>query len=258
MIDSNYDDIFMRNATVTLIDLLHTELTFKTVEDGKIVENKVRFMFSASSQEQFMKDFFMGLPADCRVDGYAEGNYETLPLGVIHMPPKIQVQTKDLTNKFVRAAFVDTTVNEKGEKIPIGKNARLLALPIEISFSVEIRVANLNHLFKVLESVLETFFQNRVAFFQYRGMRIQSQFRFPESIDLKKAEQFDFTTTDNYISMTIPIVMETYFPVFDKHSMRNSTNVIQQFNVGMSRDSNNETLSGIVGKFVDQDHPSVE
>lgn len=257
MVNTNYDDIFLRNASLALMNRLSRELTFKTFENGQYVTNDVRFMFSAGNQEQFMKDFFMNLPSHCKVDGFAEGNYETLPFGVIHLPPKMQIQTKDMTNKFVRANFVETEISDNGHEVPVGYNARLFTLPLQIVFTVEIKVANLNHLFKVMESSMKTMFENRVEFFQYKGLRIQAQLRFPENTELKVLEQFDFTSTDKALSMTLQVIMETYFPVFDESSKMRASNVIEQFGTSIIG-KQNDTESRVSGAFIDQDFPPSE
>jgi len=245
---SNLDDIFVRSAMISLLEVLSTELYIEQTIKEKTEKHQVKFMVSAGNSEQFMKDFFLGLPSNICPDVYkAEGNYETLPFGVIHIPPQIQIKTKDLTNKFIRAEYTAKETDENNKLKSVGYNARLMAIPITITFKIEIRVAQLNQLFKVLESVMDTFFQTRVKYFIFKGIRMAANLKFPEQMDIKKIEQFDFMTADNYTSLTFNVEMDTHYPSYDKSSTLKVNEKIERFNTSL-----NSNIK-INDQFTDQD-----
>jgi hypothetical protein len=257
MINTNSQNIFFRNAAISLLDVLQSNISVEQVDDDESEHIPVKFMFSAGNNEQFIKDFFSESSIYCN-DNKAEGNYESLPFGIIHVLPTFQIQTKDLTNKFVRANYTDEKKDENKKKTMQGFSARLMALPVTITFKVEIRVSTLTQLFKVTESVIDTLYANIVAYFQFRGLRIQSQFRFPDTTEFKKQEQFDFGTADNYMHVSFNVEMETYFPCFDKKTKMNRENVITQFNKNLTEGTSNHTIGDKNGEFIDESFPTIE
>jgi regulatory protein YycH of two-component signal transduction system YycFG len=197
-----------------------------------------------------MKDFFFNLPQDCNI-ALVEGNYERVPRGIVTLN-SFQVSTKDLTNKFIRGTYNKEVKDENGRKINEAHSARLFSIPLHITYSVEIRFDTMNEAFKLTDMILDTFYANRVYYFQYRGVRIPAQFRFPDSADINKNYKFDYNSApDNYASIKMAVVMETYFPSFDKTSDRKRTKVMTQAQSGTINADTGQPLTNW-GPFVDQ------
>lgn len=250
---TNTDDIFIRNATIALLEVLSTELFFEQVVNGKTEEIRVGFMASAGTSEQFMKDFFLGIPENiCPDIPKAEGNFEKLPFGVLTVPPQIQIQTKDLTNKFVRANYVKKETDDNGVIKGVGYNSRLLALPMTITYKIEIRVATMNQLLKVAESVIDTFFQTRVKYFEFKGIRIPAMIKFPEQYDIRKDQQFDFSTQDNIASLKFIVSIDTTYPSYDKSSKVRLDNTIERYNTAVKEESTDRVIGDLNGETTDQ------
>lgn len=249
---SNYDDIFIRNVYVSLLEILTTELSIEQMIGDKIENHRVKFMVSAGNSEQFMKDFFSSIPENLCDVYKAEGNYETLPFGVLHVPPQVQVMVNELANKFERGKFTQKEFDANNKIIGVGYSSRLMVLPLNITFKIDIKVATLNQLFKVWESIIDSFFQTRTRNFMYKGNKIQVMFRFPDQIDAKKNEQFDFTTTDNTAMVSFSVVAETNYPSFDKFSLTKVDNTIERYNVATTNAATDEVIGDRNGTFIDE------
>lgn len=250
LIDVNTHDAFLRNATIALLDLLTTESSFQIVRNEQVEDVTVPYFYNFGNDEQFMKDFFFNLPPDCNI-ALVEGNYERVPRGIVTLQ-SFQVSTKSLTNKFVRGTYSKETRDENDRKINEAHSARLFSIPLDITFSVEVRFDTMNEAFKLTDMFLDTFYANRVVYFQYKGIRIPAQFRFPDTEEINKNYKFDFNSApDNYASIKLSVVMETYFPSFDKASDRVRKKVITQVQSGTINAETGQPLTNW-GPFIDQ------
>lgn len=240
MVNKNTHGSFIRNAVIGLIDLLNTESQYEVVRQDEKKDIHVPFFYNFGVDEQFMKDFFFNLPPNCNIP-LAEGNYERLPRGVVTLE-SVSVNTSNLTNSYVRGNWQAEARDDNDRKIAVGHSARMRSLPLSITFSVEVRVDTANQAFKILEMFMDTFYANRVIFFQHKGLRIPAQFRFPDSDQINKNYTFDFNTqADNFTSLKGTVIMEVPYPTFDRASDRLSNNVMQQI--------------GLNNTFIDQDTP---
>lgn len=224
----NTDDIFLRNLTIALLDLLNGEMEFTLGRDDHNETIKIPFIYNYGNDEGFMKDFYVGLPNDCKVP-IAEGTYDIIPRGIVTLT-SFQVKTSDLTNKFIRGSFTEPERGDNDERVLTGYSAQLYSLPLAVKFDIKIICDNLNKSFKIAESMLNINFSNRVMYFQYHGIRIPAQFQFPSTEIVDK--QYKFTLVDaNKIHVTLSLDVETYFPSFDKSSKLKSSNVMERIEV---------------------------
>jgi hypothetical protein len=235
----NTDDIFLRNLTIALLDLLNGEMTLDLARDDHKETFNVPFVYNYGTDEGFLKDFYIGLPSDCRIP-VAEGTYDIIPRGIVTLS-SFQVKPSDITNKFVRGSFTEPERGENDQQVLTGYSAQLFSLPLAIKFDVKIICDNLNKAFKIAESMLNINYANRVMYFQYHGVRIPAQFMFPASETVDKLYKFAMTD-NNKLTISLSIDVETYFPSFEKTSKRNSKNVMERINVSRRIDGGNLTV----------------
>lgn len=251
--NSNVQDIFLRNATLSLLDLLNREVVIQLVREGKIEDHEIPFFYNFGGDEGFMKDFFIELPTDCKYPSHAEGNYERMPRGIVTLS-SFAIKPSDNTNKFVRGSFNQETSDDQGKRTMKAYSAMLFSLPMTLTFGVKIESDNINKTFKIMEKIFDFYYKNQVRYFQFRGIRIPAQVTFPDSAQFTKS--YSFTYSDqNTVSISLDLNMETYFPSFDDHSLRYKGNTIKQFNLRESTGSDNATLGDV---WVDQDYPPSE
>jgi hypothetical protein len=227
--NENVQDIFLRNAALTMLDLLNRQVIIDMVRGGKIEKHEIPFFYNFGGDEGFMKDFFVDLPTDCKYPNFAEGNYEQLPRGIVTLS-SFQIKTSDITNKFVRGSFNQETRDENDQKILKAYSSRLFSMPMTLSFNVKIESDNINKTFKIMEKIFDFYYKNQVKYFQFRGIRIPAQISFPETATFTKNYNFVYTDA-NIVSISLDLNMETYFPSFDDHSKMYKGNTIKNINV---------------------------
>jgi len=251
--NENVQDILMRNATLTLLDLLNRQVIIDMKRNDVIEKFEIPFFYNFGGDEGFMKDFFLELPTDCKYPNHAEGNYEQMPRGVVTLS-SFQIKSTDITNKFVRGTFTQETRDLNDQKQLKAYSSRLFTLPISLKYSVKIESDNINKTFKIIEKIFDFYYKNQVKYFQFRGLRIPAQIVFPETADFQKNYNFSYTDS-NTVSVTLSLDMETYFPSFDDHSTFYKGDTIQQINLRESQAGSNGTLNDV---WIDQDYPPSE
>lgn len=251
--NKNTQDIFLRNATLSLLDVLNRKIIIDLVRDGKIEKHEVPFFYNFAGTGGFMQDFFIDLPDDCKYPEFAEGNYDVVPRGIVTIN-SFAIKPGDITNKFVRGTFTQEERNTNDEKVMKAYSSRLYSLPMDIKFDLKIKTDNLNKTFKIIEKIFDFYYKNEVVYFQYRGIRIPAQIRFPDSLTNDKKYNFAYTD-DTYVNTSFSIDMETYYPSFDDSSTMYKGNVIRQWGAGTKIDGSNTRISM---DWIDQDHPEKE
>jgi hypothetical protein len=224
----NTDDIFLRNLSIALLDLLNGEMEFSLSRDDHKTSFNVPFVYNYGTDEGFLKDFYIGLPDDCKIP-VAEGTYDIIPRGIVTLS-SFQVKSSDITNKFVRGSYTETERGDNDQNVLTGYSAQLFSLPLSVKFDIKIICDNLNKAFKIAESMLNINYSNRVMYFQYNGVRIPAQFSFPAQETIDKSYKFTFADT-NKLNINLSVDVETYLPSFEKTSKRKSTNVMERINV---------------------------
>ena len=231
-------DIYFRNAIISVLDILNKNISIEQVEKGVSKAYSVPFYYHMANDEQFMKDFFIDYPGDCKVVATAEGNYDMAPKGEIKMDSFV-VKPENLTNKFVRGTFKREELDSNSQKILNAYSAYLFVLPMTLSFSSELFADNLNQALKLTQEMLTTFYKNNVVYFQFRGIRIPGHVSFADDADIEK--KFEFTYEDNQkVRTKHAISMETYFPIFDDTTIRHKGSIIREFKKVMESRMSNE------------------
>jgi hypothetical protein len=251
--NENVQDIFLRNATLSLIDLLNRNVVISLVRNGEVTQHEIPFFYNFGGDEGFMKDFFIDIPDDCKVPAFAEGNYEIMPRGIVTLS-SFAVRASDITNKFVRGSFNQEIRDENDQKQVKAFSSYLFSLPLTLAFSIKIESDNLNKTFKIMEKIFDFYYKNQVRYFQFRGTRIPAQITFPEAAQFQKNYNFVYSD-NNTVSITMDVNMETYFPSFDDYSTRYKGNTIKQINF---RESTGDNPSPLNNAWTDRDGPTFE
>lgn len=252
--NDNTQDIFLRNATLLLIDLMNREVVIDLTRGGVREKHEIPFFYNFAGDEGFMKDFFYDLPTDCKYPRFAEGNYDTMPRGIITLS-SFQMQPGEITNRFVRGSFNEETFNtDTQQKEMKAFSARLASLPISLSYDIKIESDNINKTFKIMEKIFDFYYRYKIRYFQFRGIRVPAILTFPDTASFQK--NYNFTYSDaNTVSVSLSITLETFFPSFDDYSKRYKGNTIKQFGVRAETDVNGSNLTDF---WVDSDWPPKE
>jgi len=251
--NKNTQDIFLRNASIAVLDKLNRKVIIDLVRNGVLEKHEIPFLYNNAGTGGFMQDFFVDLPSDCKCP-HAESHYEMLPRGIVTLN-NFAIKSGDITNPFVRGSFKQEAISQtNGEKVMKAYSARLRTLPMDLAFEIKIKSDNLNKTFKIVEKIFDFYYKNEVVYFQYRGIRIPGQIRFPETMTHDKKYNFTYDTDQN-ITTTFNIEFETYYPSFDDSSTMYKGNKIDQFNISKKIEGSGTTISDA---FIDRDAPEVE
>lgn len=236
----NTDDIFLRNLSISLLELLNSTITIQQSRNNSSELVNVPFQYNYGSDENFLKDFYIGLPDNCNIPT-SEGTYDIIPRGIITLD-SFQIKQSDITNRFVRAQYTSVEKDENEENVLAGYSAQLYGLPMSVSFSVKLITASINHAFKIAEKILDQMYANRVMYFKYRGIRIPAQFTFPDNENIDKQYKFTYADT-NKLHVDFKVEVEAYFPSFESSSNRKSSNVMERIQSNTKDDNNNILLN---------------
>jgi hypothetical protein len=251
--NENVQDIFMRNATLSVLDLLNRQVIIDLKRNDKIEKHEIPFFYNFGGDEGFMKDFFLELPTDCKYPNFAEGNYEQMPRGIVTLN-SFSLRPNDVTNKFVRGTYTQEVRDLNDQKQLKAYSSRLFVLPITLKYDIKIESDNINKTFKIIEKIFDFYYKNQVRYFQFRGVRIPGQISFQDSASFDKKYSFSYTDSTT-ITTSLTLDMETYYPSFDDHSTFYKGNTIKQINF---RESILGSNAPIADSWIDQDYPPTE
>lgn len=223
----NTDDIFFRNLSISLLELLNGLITIDQSRDNTRETFNIPFQYNFGSDEQFLKDFYIGLPDDCNIP-VSEGTYDIIPRGIVNLDT-FEIKPGDITNRFVRGQYteVEKSENDSAENVLTGYSAQLYSLPMHVVFSIKIITASINQAFKIAQNIVDLVYAHRVMYFRYRGIRIPAQFTFPESEEINRKYQFTYAD-NNKLHVNLKVDVETYMPSFESTSKRLSTNIMER------------------------------
>jgi len=234
----NTDDIFFRNLSISLLELLNGLIKIDQARDNTRETFNVPFQYNFGSDEQFLKDFYIGLPDNCNIP-VSEGTYDMIPRGIVNLD-FFEIKPNDITNRFVRGQYTEVEKNDVSENVLTGYSAQLYSLPFHAVFSIKVITGSINQAFKIAQNIVDIVYANRVMYFRYKGIRIPAQFTFPESETIDR--KYTFTYIDNNkLQVSMKVDVETYFPSFEATSKRLSTNIMERIQIN-TKDNNDVLL----------------
>lgn len=248
----NTSDVFNRQVIMGMLRVLNRKLVYDNVwtkDDCDPVTVQTFFDFGGGSQssERFIQDNYTFFSSDeCTDIGLKkiDGNFDFYPQGRLSLQ-SVSIQSGNITNRFSMATY---------QKMVDGRlqtfTSYLYSIPLEFSFTLEIRAENMVTAFKIDQNVREFFYKNHTFRFNYNGTIISARAGFPESgINIGGT---NYTTgqaqQENYIKLSYGIHVETYQPCFDRFNERPAENTIKQsgFNIYVNEKAPEANVVGCV------------
>lgn len=219
----NTDEVFLRGLITALLKSLNDKLTYIQINDQQeVIEVYVPFFYSMTGDESFLQDFFLEYKVCLTDSTLAEGNYDVLPRGIVTLQSS-EIDTQNLTNKYTRMTYARETVEGEMKSFSSYTNS----VPLNLTFSINIKCDTLLDSFKIYQSVLSTFYKTYPFSFEYEGFRIPCQVGFPESYEIQKQLEFTYSNSQKYIEFNFSILIESYFPIKDLTTERFRGNMMQ-------------------------------
>ena len=114
-------------------------------------------------------------------------------------------------------------------------SAYLFALPLQLMFNVEVHSKTLNQAFRITGGLLEEFYKQTVANFQFKGNMIRGQFQMDDEVTNDKKMEFVYND-DKTVTTKMNIQFETFYPIFDTSTEMDKGKRIRQFNENIRMD----------------------
>lgn len=201
--DMNYDDTFLRDVTVAVLETLNNRIYWYNKWENEKRKIDVPFYYSMTGDDRFLLDAFVDDIPGKRI----EQNYDVVPRAIITLEETV-IQSSEFTNPNVR---VSRYIEDNSELKRVVSKIR--SLPLQLTYDVKIRVASELDLFKCLQSIWNLIYQYQYFYFEHNFLRIDAAFRMPESLQIK-IDRAQNMTSDIYMEHSTRLDVHTYYPLF--------------------------------------------
>jgi len=199
----NYNNIFFRMLHISLAKTLNKRIRWINYfkDEKKCVTVPIYLSFAGS--ERFLLDSFLDDVTDERV----ELNTDQIPRGII-TPTSISSVSSEFANPNIYIPK-NTKIHEKYTKIV----NKVFAIPINVSYEVEIRLDSEIDVYKASEKIMDLFFNYRTYNMDFFGIKIDNILELPDdkSIILPRDSGIDMSS-DNIKSLTFSLNVRSNYP----------------------------------------------
>ena len=204
----NFDDVFLRDLTVCVLDTLEGKINWVNRFSSGDVNVKVPFYYSMSGDERFLLDSFQDdVVSNNR---FVELNTDMIPRGHVTLTswaPKSDEFANP--NVFLRMVIEN--------KLEIKKYlTKVRAIPISAAFNLTILLRTEIDVFKCSQAIMDTIWLYRYMYFEYNFMQIDAIMVVPDSQSIEITREINMTS-DNAIKMSLDFEVHTYYPAYVKN-----------------------------------------
>jgi len=201
----NYDDNFVRMTTIALCKVLGTKVRWiNRWSDGKKIRVLLPFYTSFAGQERFMLDAFV----DDIVGNRVELNTDQKQRGVITFKGGSQRDEEFANpNQYVSK---ETKLNDDFRSIV----SRTKAVPISLSYDVQIRLDNEWEVDICYKKILDVLYNYRFFNISYFGIKLDAFFKLPSDSGIDIPREINMTS-EGIITMKFTLEVSTFYPVFN-------------------------------------------
>jgi hypothetical protein len=201
----NYDDVFLRNLTIAVLDTLEGEVYWYYEFSSGTKQVTVPFYYSLTGDEKFVIDTFVDdVVSDNRL---TELNTDKIPRGVLTMTGfDILTDQMDNPNVWINTKFEDTDEIKTIQ-------ARIRPFPISAKYELVIFLNSENDYFKCAASLMDTIGIYRYMTFEFNEFIINAVIQLPETNQFENTRDKSFTTK-NEIKLTCTFDVYTFYPAY--------------------------------------------
>ena len=203
----NYDDNFVRMATIALCKVFATKVRWINHWSDKKIRVLVPFYSSYAGQERFMLDAFVDDTVSTRV----ELNTDQKQRGIITFKGGSQ-RDEEFANPNQYIAK-ETKINNEFKSIV----SRTKGVPISLSYDIQIRLDNEWEVDTCYTKILDALYNYRFFNISYFGIKIDAFFKLPSDAGIEIPREINLAS-DNTITMKFTVEVNTYYPVFNTNS----------------------------------------
>jgi hypothetical protein len=201
----NFEDTFLRDLTICLLDSLENNIKWVNRFDSGEVKVNVPFYYSLTGDERFLLDSFQDDIAS--TNRYLELNSDIIPRGHITLN-SMNIVSDEFANPNIWLKSIIENQNEIRNIL-----VKMRAIPIVANYDVEIRLSNEIDIFKCTQSIMDTLWLYKYMYFEYNYMNIDAIMTIPDSNNIEFNREKDLTS-DNNIKIKFSIEVNTYYPAY--------------------------------------------
>ncbi len=201
---SNFDDVFLRDVTVSLISQLHNKLKWYVGFEDKRVLVTIPFRYSLSGDERYLLDAFI----DDTVGNRPELNIDQLQRGMVLLTSRT-TKTTDFSNPNVPIQ-VYKEVDGQLQKVTIS-NQRML--PLKLTYDVTIKVSTESEMFKCEQAIWNSLYPYKYFHFDWNYYRINCTMSIPDAVSTEIPREIAGITGEDKKTVKFSIDVNTYYPI---------------------------------------------
>lgn len=230
----NYDDNFVRMATVGLCKVLATKIRWiNRWSDGKKIRVLIPFYNSFAGQERFMLDAFVDDVTSTRV----ELNTDQKQRGVVAFKGGSQRDDEFANpNEYLSK---ETKINGEFKNVV----SRTKAIPITLNYDVTIKLDNEWEADTCYTKILDVLYNYRFFAISYFGLRIDAFFKLQSDSGIEIPREISLDSDDT-VTIKFALEISTYYPVFDvmseDHEICDNDNTIDWDYLGIDKPDDSE------------------
>ena len=237
----NMEDVFFRDLTACVLDTLEGQIRWINRFSSGDVYVEVPFYYSLTGDERYLLDTF----ADDVVseNRFIELNTDIIPRGHITLTG-FNINSDEFANPNVWLRMVVENEIEIRKVL-----AKVRAVPITVSYDLEIALSSEVDIFKCSQAVMDTLWLYKFMYFEHNFMNIDAVILMPDNNSIEIAREKNMSS-DNTIKMKVSFEVQTYYPAFRKDRV-NATGYPRSYGDGMT-DLNGHSLTGGFSEFFEQ------
>ncbi len=220
----NFDDVYFRDLTVCLLDLLEGKLKWTNRFSDGDRQVEVPMYYSLTGDERYLLDSFSDdVVSNNRL---VETNTDIIPRGHINLK-SWSIKSDDFTNPNV---WLKTIVENESEIKTMLSKVR--AIPIQASYDLSIKLKSEIDVFKCSQAIMNTLWLYRYMYFEYNYMNIDAIVIVPDTEQVTISREKNLTS-DNTIKIDVTLEVHSYYPAFmeDPKDMIGAKKVIWRNNI---------------------------
>ena len=229
----NMEDVFFRDLTACVLDTLEGQIRWINRFSSGDVYVEVPFYYSLTGDERYLLDTF----ADDVVseNRFIELNTDIVPRGHITLTG-FNINSDEFANPNVWLRMVVENEVEIRKVL-----AKVRAVPITVSYDLEIMLSSEIDIFKCSQAIMDTLWLYRFMYFEHNFMNIDAVILMPDNSSIEIAREKNMSS-DNTIKMKVSFEVQTYYPAFRKDRV-NASGYPRTYGDGMT-DLNGHTMTG--------------
>lgn len=199
----NYDDVFLREATVAFISQFYRKLRWYNTYDDKQTLVTVPFYYSITGDERFLLDAFL----DDTIGSRPELNIDPIPRAHVILTARTN-KTSEYSNP---NAPVQVYKDIDGQLQKVTTTYRIL--PLKLTYDITIYLSTEIDMFKCEQSIWDLFYLYRYFHFDYKYFRIDCIMLIPDANNTEIQREIAGITGEDRKTIKLSVDIHTFYPI---------------------------------------------